>query len=133
MQSYLQLVAILGGVYRGVGLVRFLAPPWVGTAGLLEHPLGERPPALALCLLLHQGGQGQVCWENVCLRTGVADKPETSGDKTSRPHTVRKKKKEERGRVTSPANSVQLLMAERGHAVGWRLLMYKNRLNFEAA
>lgn len=76
VQTYLQCTAVLGGVYGGVGLVRFLALPWVGTSRLLEHPLGKCPPDRAWCLLLHQGAESQVLGENVCLCTGVADIPE---------------------------------------------------------
>lgn len=88
LQTYLQCIAVLGGVYGGVGLVRFLALPWVGTPGLVEHTLGECPPGRALCLLLHQGAERQVWGKNVCLCTGVADIPEQKKNKQKNPHTV---------------------------------------------
>lgn len=75
-QIYLQGTGVLGGVDGGVGLVRFLALSWVGTPGLANHPLGERPPDRALCLLLHQRTESQRCGENVGLRAWVADVPE---------------------------------------------------------
>lgn len=67
-------------------MVRFLALPWVGALRLVEHPLGERTPDRALCLLLHQGAESQVCRKNVCLCTGVADIPEQ--EKNTHTHTV---------------------------------------------
>lgn len=75
LQTYLQCIAVLGGVYGRMGLVRFLALPRVRTPRLVEHPLGERPPVGALYLLLHEGAEGQGLGENVCLCTGVADIP----------------------------------------------------------
>ncbi|TNN55645.1 hypothetical protein EYF80_034161 [Liparis tanakae] len=51
---------VLGGVYGGVGLVRFLALAWVGAPRLVHHALGERSPYRALSLLLHQGAETQV-------------------------------------------------------------------------
>lgn len=91
-------------MYGGMGLIRFLALSRVGTPGLVHHPLGERPPDWALCLLLHQGAQSQVCWENVRLCTGVTDIPEQEK------HTVTQVNftetdKEGTGNVTLPVNS----------------------------
>lgn len=72
----MQCVVELGGVNGGVGLVRVLALARVGTPRLVKYPLGERPPDLTVCLLLHQGAEIQGCGENVRFCTGVADKPE---------------------------------------------------------
>lgn len=78
LKTHLQCSRVLGGVNGGVGLVRLLALPWVGTPGLVQDPLGECAPGWTLCLLLHQGAEGQVLREDVCLRSGVTDVPETN-------------------------------------------------------
>lgn len=57
-------------------MIRLLALSWVWTPRLFEHPLSEGPPDWTLCLLLHQGAQGQVLGEDVGLCAGVADVPE---------------------------------------------------------
>lgn len=65
----------------GVGLVRLLALPRVGTPRLVQDPLGKCAPGWTLCLLLHQGAKGQVLWEDICLCSGVTDVPETETHK----------------------------------------------------
>lgn len=70
---------MLGRVYGGMGLVRFLAPSWAGAARLLEYPPGKRPPDRALRLLLHQASKCQVLGENVGLCTRVTDEAEQRG------------------------------------------------------
>lgn len=67
------------GVYGGMGLVRFLALPWVGASRLLQYPLGKCSPDRALSLLLHQACKAQVFGENVGLCTRVTDEAEHGG------------------------------------------------------
>lgn len=78
LHCHLKAACVLGGVNGGMGLIGFVSVSWIGPTPV-QDALCKSPPLIILRLLLHQGGQVEVFWENVGLSTGIADKPDGWG------------------------------------------------------